>query len=105
MANFVKSGTIVIIWLAVSGFIVMNLYKTDLLSFLTVKKYEKPIETIKDLLESDLIKYHFYDESFFLMKDHPRKEYRQLYKQVSNNGWIVTSLVVQWIWDFLSFHH
>ena len=87
-----SSGFLVVLWLAVAGFLVVNLYKTVLLSYLTAKSYEKPIDTIKDLLESDLKKYHFNDESFYLMKDDTRKECRELYALGLKNGWVVNSM-------------
>ena len=56
------SGAFIILGLAMAGFLVVNLYKTVLLSYLTAISFEKPIDTIKELLESDLNMYHFYRE-------------------------------------------
>ena len=86
------SVALILLWLAISGFLIMNLYKTDLLSSLTAKSFEKPIDTIKDLVKSDIKKFHYKDESFYQLKDHPRKEFRELYEQVSENGWVVSSI-------------
>ena len=86
------SGALVILWLALSGFLVMNLYKTILLSHLTAKSYEKPIDTVKDLLDSDLRIHIFNDESSHFMKNDPRKEYQKLYTRVLENGWMVNDM-------------
>ena len=86
------SGTLIILGLSIAGFLVMNVYKTDLLSSLTAISFEKPIDTVKDLLEKDIKVYHYADETYYLLKDHPRKEYRELYQKVTDRGWIITDI-------------
>ena len=85
------SGALITIWLAIAGFLVMNLYKTDLLASLTAKTFEKPIDTVKELLQTNLKVYQYDDQSFHQLKDHPRKEFRELYKQSIENDWILSS--------------
>ena len=83
------SGALITIWLAITGFLIMNLYKTDLLSSLAAISFENPIDKVEDLLETNLVKYQFDDASVHQLKDHPRREFREIYKQAYDNGWIV----------------
>ena len=66
----------------------MNLYKTELLTHLAAPTFEKPIDTIEDLMKSDLRKYHMKVALVFMLENHPRPELREIYKQAFDNGWL-----------------
>ena len=46
-----------------AGFIMMTFYRTVLLSYLTAINYEKAIEDVDELIESDLKTYIFRDDT------------------------------------------
>ena len=83
------SGGLVMGSLITGGFIIMTVwYKNVLLSHLTAIEYEKPIETAKELAESDLITYTYNDKRFLEnMKN--SATFKDLYRKVIDNGWIV----------------
>ena len=83
------SGKMVTIGLVIGCFLVMNIYRTVLLSFLTAISVEKPIDTIRELIDSDYINYHFDGEITDMLKDSPGQEYREMYEKASKNDWIV----------------
>ena len=83
------SGKAVIFGLIIGGFLVMNLYRTVLLSYLAAISVEKPIDTVRQLIESDNKIFHFAGEITESLKDSPREEYRDLYRHASKNDWIV----------------
>ena len=67
----------------------MNLYRTVLLSYLTAVSIEKPIETVKELLESNHRHIHFAGEVTESLKNSSRQEYRDMYEKIKQNDWIV----------------
>ena len=58
-----KNGTILVFSVVMAGFIMMTFYRTVLLSYLTAINYEKAIEDVDELIESDLKTYIFRDDA------------------------------------------
>ena len=81
--------------LVIGGFLVINLYRTVLLSYLTAVSVEKPINTVRELIDSDYINFHFDDERTHMLKNSPREEYREMYRKITRNNWIVDTTNLQ----------
>ena len=69
----------------------MNIYKSLLLSHLTAISFEKPIETVQELVDSDSVQaFHFQDENILqILKYSLRPDLQNMYKKVMENNWIV----------------
>ena len=89
------SGKMVTFGLVIGGFLVINLYRTVLLSYLTAVSVEKPINTVRELIDSDYINFHFDDERTHMLKNSPREEYREMYRKITRNNWIVDTTNLQ----------
>ena len=68
----------------------MTMYKSLLLSHLTAISFEKPIETVQELVDSDTVQaLHFQDENILqIMKNSVRDDLQNLYKKVMKNNWV-----------------
>ena len=75
--------------LIIAGFLVMELYKQVLLSHLTTVSFEKPIDTVQELVDSDWQAFHFQDENILqILKNSLRKDLQNMYAKVMKNNWI-----------------
>ena len=83
------SGKMITIGLVIGSFLVMNIYRTVLLSYLTAISVEKPINTVRELIDSDYINWHFAGEITQMLKDSPGEEYREMYEKATKYDWIV----------------
>lgn len=85
-SGIISTGTLII-----GGFLVMNIYKSLLLSHLTAISFEKPIETVQELVDSDSVQaFHFQDENILqILKYSLRDDLQNMYKKVMENNWIV----------------
>ena len=86
-----KSGSLVIGTLVIAGFLVMfTFYRTVLLSHLTAISFDKPIESVLELAESDVRVLHFQDKRLFeTMANSAKPGLKELYEKTVRNGWII----------------
>ena len=86
-----KSGSLVIGTLVIAGFLVMfTFYRTVLLSHLTAISFDKPIESVLELAESDLTVLHLKDQRILeTMKNSAKPGWKKLYEKAVKNGWII----------------
>ena len=81
-----KNGTILVFSVAIAGFIMMTFYRTVLLSYLTAINYEKAIEDLDELVESDLKIYVFRDDTTSQLADSSRESEQKLWAKITKDN-------------------
>ena len=81
---YYKAKNIIILMWMVIGFLITSAYKSVLLSTLVSIEYEKPIDTIDDLLQTE--KPIFVDETILLLTaNDPKDSIQELRKKVNTH--------------------
>ena len=89
MKSKTSTGALIIGTCIIGGFsLLLVMYESVLLSHLTATTYENPIETIQEMVDSDLTVYHIIDKILFeKMQTSQRPGFKEMYHKMIRNGW------------------